>query len=120
MNTIKIEEPEHTTQGAIRNLALHTLGWKAFQDLCSQICEEILKLPVSIYREAQDGGQDAVFLTSPKCGEPSSTGTIQCKFTSNPEKRLKPSDLTPELESIKQLVTDGAATHYYFITNMGG
>ena len=119
MNKIKKEKSEPATQSVIRNLALHTLGWKAFQDLCSQICEETLKLPVSIYREAQDGGQDAVFLTRPKSGELSSTGTIQCKFTSNSEKRLKPSDLTPELESIKKLVSNGAATHYYFITNMG-
>lgn len=39
------------------DFALHTLGWKAFQDLCAQVMEEELKTTVSVYREAQDGGR---------------------------------------------------------------
>lgn len=49
-------------EGPWSSLALETIGWKAFQDLCSQVCEEVLKRPVQIYREAHDGGQDAVFI----------------------------------------------------------
>jgi hypothetical protein len=101
-------------------LALHTLGWKAFQDLCSQICEEILKTTVSIYREAQDGGQDAVFLIKSKTKGASSTiATVQCKFTSDPKRRLKLGDINEEIKKIKKLVQEKNADTYYFMTNMG-
>lgn len=110
-------EQNWQVQGQLKDLALHTLGWKAFQDLSSQICEEILKTSVSIYREAQDGGQDAVFLV--ESSEQSSIGTVQCKFTSIATKRFKTSDLTQELENIKKLVESKNATTYIFITNMG-
>ncbi len=113
---MKIKTPQ--AQGPLIDLALHTLGWKAFQDLCAQVCEEVLKRPVAIYREAQDGGQDAVFLFK-KSKKVTGTGTLQCKFTSDPKRRLKLSDLTGEKDSVKDLVTKGEAGTYYFITNMG-
>ncbi|WP_206118845.1 restriction endonuclease [Chromobacterium fluminis] len=100
------------------DFALHTLGWKAFQDLCAQIMEEELKTTVSVYREAQDGGQDAVFLAkSPD--ELTVVGSVQCKFSSKPEQRLRPSDITSELDNVEQLVRKNMATIYYFITSMG-
>lgn len=105
-------------QGPLVDLALHTLGWKAFQDLCAQVCEEILSIPVSIYREAQDGGQDAVFIIE-KNAEAAKIGTVQCKFTSDPKKRLKVGDLASERDSVIELVAGGQADTYYFITNMG-
>ena len=107
-------------QGPLRYLALDTLGWKAFQDLCAQICAEVLEQTVSIYREAQDGGQDAVFLIC-SAGQRGTgkTGTVQCKFASDPQRRLKPSDLAKEIVSISDLVSIGQAHTYYFITNMG-
>lgn len=107
-------------QAQYPELALHTLGWKAFQDLCSQICEEILRTSVSIYREAQDGGQDAVFLINSKREKSFAfTATVQCKFASDPKRRLKSSDLSSELKSIKKLVKENNAHEYYFMTNMG-
>lgn len=106
-------------QGQLTDLALHTLGWKAFQDLCAQIFEEVLQRPVSIYREAQDGGQDAVFLFKKSKKKTIGTGTVQCKFTSDSKRRLKLSDLTGEIDSVKKLVEKGEADAYYFITNMG-
>jgi hypothetical protein len=107
-------------QGGNPELALHTLGWKAFQDLCSQVCEEVLKTTVSIYREAQDGGQDAVFILKSKTsGESSSIATVQCKFSSDPKRRLKLGDINEEVENIKRLVTEKNADTYYFMTNMG-
>jgi len=107
-------------QGPVPDLALHTLGWKSFQDLCAQICEECLKQTVSIYREARDGGQDAVFLVRSQDGAaPSSTGTVQCKFSTDPRRRLLVSDLTEEKKSVAELVAAGQAHTYYFMTNMG-
>jgi hypothetical protein len=107
-------------QGSHVYLALHTLGWKAFQDLCAQICEVVLNRPVSIYREAQDGGQDAAFsmqAVAPSTGP--TGGTVQCKFVSSPTKRLKIQDLDGELDNIRDLVGAGLADTYYFITSMG-
>jgi len=117
-----IQEPQRTTtaqtQAYHADFALHTLGWKAFQDLCAQVMEEELKTTVSVYREAQDGGQDAVFLAKSPDGF-SVVGTVQCKFSSKREQRLRPSDITGELEHVAQLVAKGMATIYYFITSMG-
>lgn len=103
-------------QGHIADFALHTLGWKAFQDLCAQICAEVLGCTVSVYREAQDGGQDAVFLL-PK-GQQSQESSVQCKFCSKQDQRLKLSDLTGELSNVESLVVEKRAYAYYFITSM--
>jgi energy-coupling factor transporter ATP-binding protein EcfA2 len=100
------------------DFALHSLGWKAFQDLCAQVMEEELKCTVSVYREAQDGGQDAVFLAKSPDGSVS-VATVQCKFSSKSEQRLRPSDITGELEQVEQLVAKDMASVYYFITSMG-
>ena len=97
--------------------ALNTLGWKAFQDLCAQICEEKFGRTVLIYREAQDGGQDAMFLAP--AGPGFEEVTIQCKFSSKGGQRLRASDIAPEIESIERLVAEGRAGTYYFITSLG-
>lgn len=106
------------TQAYHVDFALHTLGWKAFQDLCAQVMEEELKSTVSVYREAQDGGQDAVFLAKSADGL-TVVGTVQCKFSSKYEQRLKPSDISSEIEHVEQLVGKQMAAVYYFITSMG-
>src|SRR4051812_44314756 len=82
-----------TAEGAWSNLALHTIGWKAFQDLCSQVCEEVLKRPVEIFREAQDGGQDAVFLLHQQNLD-GLTATVQCKHSHDANSKLRPGDIT--------------------------
>jgi hypothetical protein len=116
-------------QGPWLDLALHTLGWKAFQDLCAHVCEEILGRPVEVYREAQDGGQDAVFLSRIDEKKPvsrknkmkrrsTSPSTIQCKFTSTLKRRLKKGDLGAEEENIQALKAAGHAETYVLMTNM--
>lgn len=110
--------PTFDTQAYHVDFALHTLGWKAFQDLCAQVMEEELKSTVSVYREAQDSGQDAVFLAKSPDGL-TVIGTVQCKFSSKREQRLRPSDITAEIEHVEQLVAKQMAVVYYFITSMG-
>lgn len=105
-------------EGPWSDLALHSIGWKAFQDLCSQICEEILRRPVEIFREAQDGGQDAVFLISSQTEDSAVVGSIQCKHSSDSAKRLRLSDLTPELQHVTELVQAHQADTYVFMTSM--
>lgn len=97
-------------------LSLHTLGWKAFQDLVAQICEVEFDTTVSIYREAQDGGEDATFICQQQNAK--LNATVQCKFTSNSTKTLKISDIKPELPKIENLLKQGHAQKYIFITNM--
>lgn len=104
------------SQASYPSLALHTLGWNAFQDLCAQAIEEVLGLTVSTYREAQDGGQDAVFIIGKDADR---DGTVPCKFTSAPGRRLKLSDLTREETSISDLLREGQADTYVLMTNMG-
>lgn len=106
-------------QAAQTSLALHTLGWKAFQDLCAQVCEVVLDRPVGIYREAQDGGQDATFTSKPPAtGEVTGSATIQCKFSGDSARKLRASDIAGERDHVADLVARGLATSYYFITNM--
>ncbi|MAN76560.1 MAG: hypothetical protein CML24_05050 [Rhizobiales bacterium] len=105
------------THGPWSDLALHTIGWRAFQDLCSQVCEVVLERPVEIFREAQDGGQDAVFLIPAKPDAPP-IGTVQCKHTSESNKALKVGDLTAEINHVEDLVKAGQADTYVFMTNM--
>lgn len=108
---------ERRAHGPWSDLALHTVGWRAFQDLCSQVCEVVLGRPVEIFREAQDGGQDAVFLI-PSGTDAPPIGTVQCKHTSDAMRALKLSDLTTELENVEELVNAGQADTYAFMTNM--
>ena len=102
---------ERRAHGPWSDLALHTIGWRAFQDLCSQVCEVVLGRPVEIFREAQDGGQDAVFLI-PSGSDAPAIGTIQCKHTSEAGKALKPGDLSGEIENVEKLVKAGLADSY--------
>jgi hypothetical protein len=108
---------ERRAHGPWSDLALHTIGWRAFQDLCSQVCEVVLGRPVEIFREAQDGGQDAVFLI-PSGYDAPSIGTIQCKHTSEAGKALKATDLSGEIKNVEELVKAGLADNYVFMTNM--
>ncbi|AZC58094.1 hypothetical protein [Pseudomonas chlororaphis] len=115
-----IETPapqERRAHGPWSDLALHTIGWRAFQDLCSQVCEVVLGRPVEIFREAQDGGQDAVFFI-PAGNDVPLIGTVQCKHTSDAIKALKLSDLNAEIAHVEELVKAGQANTYVFMTNM--
>ena len=105
-------------EGPWSDLALYSIGWKAFQDLCSQVCEEVFHRPVEIFREAQDGGQDAVFLIPSRPGNPLDVGSVQCKHSSDPRKRLRLGDLTAELKHVEELVQSGQAHTYVLMTSM--
>jgi hypothetical protein len=104
-------------EGPWSSLALETIGWKAFQDLCSQVCEEVLRRPVQIYRDAQDGGQDAVFIVEGPNG--AVDATVQCKHSADPRRRLKVGDLNDEFDTVAELVAANQADTYFLITSMG-
>jgi hypothetical protein len=78
----------------------------------------VLDRPVEIFREAQDDGQDAVFLLPSTRDGRTDVGTVQCKHSSDPIKRLRVSDISREIDHIKQLVQAGQAHTYILMTSM--
>lgn len=105
-------------QGTNVDFALHTIGWKAFQDLSAHVCETALNKSIEVYREANDGGQDATFLIRDGSGGSASFGTVQCKHVSDPNRKMKPSDISEEVPKIRRLVREGQAETYIFMSNM--
>jgi len=107
-------------QGSHVAYELHTLGWKAFQDLCLAIAEEILKRPVESFLPSRDGGRDGAFIgkwagdaAAPEAGR----SAIQCKFTSKRDASLRLPDLSGELEKVKRLARRGLAKDYVLLAN---
>ncbi|CAN7661884.1 hypothetical protein LJR034_005259 [Caballeronia sp. LjRoot34] len=96
---------------------LHTLGWKAFQDLCLAVAQECLQRPVQQFLPSYDGGRDGAFIGTWSDGTSSASSTIQCKFTSIPNKNLALSVLVDELKKVPRLVEKGLAKDYVLITN---
>lgn len=101
---------------------LHTLGWHSFQQLCHSILRENLGQTVESFLDVHDGGRDGAF-----CGTWNSddaealTGqfVVQCKFTNQPGKVLRVSDLSDEMDKVKRLVNRGLCDAYILMTNAG-
>ena len=99
---------------------LHSLGWKAFQNLCVTITADIWGQVVQSFFDSHDGGRDGAFHGSwnPKEGESfQGSFTAQCKFTAKSDKTLKLSDLKDELAKARQLSLCGLADNYILFTN---
>lgn len=97
---------------------LHRLGWKAFQDLCVAVAEEVLKRPVQTFLPTADAGRDGAFVGTWDSPDPrAGSSTIQCKFTSLPDNKLVLSTLEDELEKARRLAQRGLADDYVVLTN---
>lgn len=102
------------------NYELHTLGWKAFQNLCITIASEVWGQTVQSFFDSYDGGRDGAFqgIWEPKKGEPfKGTFTVQCKFTAKPDARIQITDLKDELSKATRLAERGLASNYFLFTN---
>jgi hypothetical protein len=98
---------------------LHSLGWKAFQDLSLVILAEVFGQSLQLFSPVRDGGRDGAFAGpwSPQPGtELSGLTVVQCKFTASATKRLSVQSLEPELQKAQQLVAAGN-TNYVLVTN---
>jgi len=99
---------------------LHSLGWKAFQNLCATITSEIWGQTIQTFFDSQDGGRDGAFNGEwiKKNGE-SFTGsfTAQCKFTAKVDALIKLSDLNEEVEKAERLAQKGLADNYVLFSN---
>jgi energy-coupling factor transporter ATP-binding protein EcfA2 len=99
---------------------LHSLGWKAFQNLCISIAGEAWGQTIQGYFDSRDGGRDGAFhgTWEPKAGESfEGAFTAQCKFTSKADKALHLSDLTDERAKATRLASRGLADNYILFTN---
>jgi hypothetical protein len=99
---------------------LHSLGWKAFQNLCATITSEVWGQVVQTFFDSRDGGRDGSFHGSwkPSGGESfQGSFTAQCKFTAKADTILKSSDLKDELAKAHRLASRGLADNYILFTN---
>ena len=99
---------------------LHSLGWKAFQNLCVTIASEVWGQTVQSFFDSRDGGRDGAFHGEwkPRGGKSfKGTFTVQCKFTAKAAKQLQVSDLSDELVKARRLAARGLAENYFLFTN---
>lgn len=102
------------------NYELHTLGWKAFQNLCSTIVSEIWGQTVQTFFDSHDGGRDGAFQGSweNKSSELfTGSFTVQCKFTAKVDEQIKLSDLKDELKKAERLASKGLSDNYFLFSN---
>lgn len=99
---------------------LHSLGWKAFQNLCATITGEIWSQVIQTFFDSYDGGRDGAFHGEwiSKSGESfSGSFTVQCKFTAKADAHIKLSDLKDELLKASRLSKKGLSDNYILFSN---
>ena len=108
---------------------LHKLGWRAFQDLCGVVLQQSLGQMFTVFADSNDAGQDGAYSGTWKTprdrvdSDLSAFATdglavvAQCKFSSNPDGTLTPSDLTGELAKVAELHAIGQCDGYLVMTN---
>ncbi|MEU4323430.1 hypothetical protein AB0F85_32075 [Nocardia fluminea] len=104
------------------NFELHTLGWRAFQDLCAVVLREVLNQFAQPFADTNDGGRDGAFYglwnNSMSGFElPEETYVMQCKFMAVPGQTLTFSSVEEELAKIAKLVSHGLCDTYILMTN---
>ncbi|MFC1626210.1 hypothetical protein ACFL19_00760 [Pseudomonadota bacterium] len=107
-------------QGEEVTYELHSLGWKAFQNLCTTVMGEVWGQVVQGFFDSHDGGRDGAFHgTWEQVNGESFHGafTAQCKFTAKANKCLQVSDLKDEFAKAKRLAAKGLADTYILFTN---
>jgi len=99
---------------------LHTLGWKAFQNLAATIISEVFGQTVQGFFDSRDGGRDGAFYgTWDRSAKESFAGsfTVQCKFSAKPNQQFSPTSINGELEKARRLAKRGLADTYLLFTN---
>lgn len=100
---------------------LHSLGWKAFQQLCLSVTAEVWGQTVQGFFDSHDGGRDGAFYGSwsPNKAEAfAGSFTVQCKFSQKPGRGLSIGSLSEELGKAARLAARGLADNYFLLTNM--
>ena len=104
---------------------LHTLGWRAFQDLCAAVLRQVWRQSVQSFADSDDAGRDGAFYgvwhdPSDPTGVqdlPPGPFVLQCKHTKSPDSTLSPSALEDEFGKVPALVDRGLCRSYILLTN---
>lgn len=110
------------TAVASPNFALHTLGWRAFQDLCLVVLREVLGQTVQAFADSNDGGRDGAFegqWNPDRAPNSALTGHVvaQCKATASADGSISLSTVGDEIAKAKTLVEKGRCDSYILMTN---
>ncbi len=104
--------------------ALHTLGWRAFQDLCAVVLRQLWGQSVVSFADSNDAGRDGAFYGnwgSPGSDSPSDMPqgpfVLQCKHTKSTNATLSLSMLSEEFDKVSELVRSGLCGTYVLMTN---
>jgi hypothetical protein len=113
--------PPTTAAASPTNYELHSLGWKAFQQLCVSVAAEVWGQTVQGFFDSRDGGRDGAFYgswTSKEGDIFTGSFTVQCKFSQKPSRTLTLAALADEQKKAARLASRGLADNYFLFTNM--
>ncbi len=104
---------------------LHTLGWRAFQNLCADVLRTVWGQSAQAFADSNDAGRDGAFYgiwhdPPDKAGvhdDLRGPFVLQCKHTKKADSTLSESDLEGEFEKIPRLVEGGQCRSYVLMTN---
>lgn len=101
---------------------LHTLGWRAFQDLCATVLREVWGQTVQSFADTNDGGRDGAFYGiwhGAALDEVVREGpfVLQCKFLARRDDTLTLSSVADELAKAEALVERGLCNSYVLMSN---
>tara|TARA_E500000318_G_scaffold107170_1_gene116119 strand:- start:8468 stop:10750 length:2283 start_codon:yes stop_codon:yes gene_type:complete len=116
-----MKKARNTVQATEPTYELHSLGWKAFQQLSVSVVSEVWGQVVQGFFDSHDGGRDGAFYGTwqSKSGELfAGSFTVQCKFSQKSDLILKQDDLKDELEKAARLADRGLSDNYILFTNM--
>ncbi|MDK1348946.1 hypothetical protein QNO09_37985 [Streptomyces sp. 378] len=121
---------DHPRKGTVAapgspDFALHTLGWRAFQDLCAAVLREVWAQSVHTFADSNDGGRDGAFYGTWQQPPdpigvqdvPDGPFVLQCKHTKKADTTLTPSELSDEFAKAQALVDQGLCGSYVLLTN---
>lgn len=121
---------DHPRKGTVAapgspDFALHTLGWRAFQDLCATVLREVWAQSVHTFADSNDGGRDGAFYGTWQQPPdpigvqdvPDGPFVLQCKHTKKADTTLTPSELSDEFDKVQALVERGLCGSYVLLTN---
>ncbi|MCA0307166.1 MAG: hypothetical protein LCH87_07345 [Actinobacteria bacterium] len=112
---------------------LHTLGWRAFQDLCAVILQRVLGQTFHTFADTNDAGRDGAFygewaVPGDVPADVSAAGlsaiaasgptVAQCKFSAQATGTLTPSMLGDEMDKAERLHRQGLCDAYLLLTNL--
>jgi conflict system STAND superfamily ATPase len=104
---------------------LHTLGWRAFQDLCAGVLRTVWGQSAQAFADSNDAGRDGAFY-GVWHDPPGSAGSrdylrgpfvLQCKHTKRADSTLSQSALAEEFDKVPGLVDRGLCHSYVLMTN---